>query len=77
MKITALQLIRVTRLGEISPVGRLFTLGSILKIIKVTQYLATLGQGKIYVLYLQRMCWATFWAILSQTNMVTLQLIHF
>jgi hypothetical protein len=35
-------------------------------------FLATFFHGKDYVLYCQKMGWATFWAIFSQTHLVTL-----
>jgi hypothetical protein len=57
---------RVTRLGEFSPVRRLFILGIFLKITKVAHIFG------LPFLTVKEMCWAMFWAIFSQTHMLTL-----
>jgi hypothetical protein len=50
---------RVTRLGEFSPIGRLFTL----KIAEVAHiFWATRFHGTSIVLNLMKNSWATFWA---------------
>jgi hypothetical protein len=61
----------VTGLGEFSPIGWLFTLGSFLKMTEVAQ---NNGLHYVPVMYLlwQKMGWATFWATCSQTRLVTL-----
>jgi hypothetical protein len=63
-------------LGEFSiAILRLFSwLGSFLKIAKAAKSLDFLFHGKSHVCtYLvERMGWATFWAIFSQTHLVTL-----
>jgi hypothetical protein len=58
---------RVTRLGDFSPVGRLFTLGRFLKILEVNSTFSTKN-----VLIFTKMGWATFWAIFSPTHLVAL-----
>jgi hypothetical protein len=45
---------RVTRLGEFSPIGRFYSLGSFLKITEVAQILGLFFQGKSYVLILTK-----------------------
>jgi hypothetical protein len=68
--------IRVTRLGKFLPTGQLFTLSSFLKITAVGQMLGLLLSKKVmYKLWL-KIGWATFWADLSQTRLVTLVFIH-
>jgi hypothetical protein len=65
---------RVTRFGEFSPKGQLFTFSSFFKITKVDQKLGILLPSKKICtngdLLLLR--WATFWADFSQTHVVTL-----
>jgi hypothetical protein len=64
---------RVTRLGEFSPFGRLFTLGRFLKVARVAQIVwEFLSTAQVMHTFLQEMGWATFWAIFSQTHLVTL-----
>jgi hypothetical protein len=64
---------RVTRFGEFSPIGRLFSLGSFWKITEVaTKMRATFFHVKMYALMLTKMGWAAFWAICWQTHLVTL-----
>jgi hypothetical protein len=65
---------RVTRLGEFSPIRVLFAFGSFSKITEVEKKLcATFFHGESYVLILTKKTgWATFWAILLQTHLVTL-----
>jgi hypothetical protein len=65
---------RATRLGEFSPNGRLFTLGSGLKITEVARISGLLFfHGTSYVSISTKKCWATFWATFSQTHLVTLE----
>jgi hypothetical protein len=52
----------VTRLGEFSLIGRLFSLGSFSE-----------NNLKNYVLIVAKMCWVTPWAIFSQAHLVTLK----
>jgi hypothetical protein len=61
-------------LADFSPFGRLFSLGSFLKIIEVAQnFWATYIHGKSYLLLLRKNCLASFWAILFHKNyLVTL-----
>jgi hypothetical protein len=64
---------RVTRLGGFSPFGWLFTLGSFVKTTERAQNIfSTSINGKSNTFILTKMCWATFWAIFSQTRLVTL-----
>jgi hypothetical protein len=64
---------RATRLGEFSHIGRLFTLDSVLKITKVAQFWGILfPRYQLCINFEQKMGWATFWAIFSQTHLVTL-----
>jgi hypothetical protein len=63
----------VTRLGEFSPIGRLFTLGSFAKITEAhySNNLITFSHGKIYGLVkIKRV--GLLWAIFSQPHLVTL-----
>jgi hypothetical protein len=69
---------RGTRLGEISPTGRLFSLGSFMKMTEVVRiFCSSFLHGKCVVLILTKMFWATFWAtfwaIFSNTQLVTLE----
>jgi hypothetical protein len=61
-------------LGEISPIGQSITLGLCLKITEVGKnfWLHTFFLGESTALILTKMGWATFWAIFSQTHLVTL-----
>jgi hypothetical protein len=61
---------RVTRLGEFSPNGWLFTLGCFLKISEVAHIFGFLFSTVkvIYALILTKMYWATFLAILSTNS---------
>jgi hypothetical protein len=63
----------VTGLGEFSPIGKLFSLGSFLKI---TEVAGTLGlrffHGTSYEMSFIKRGLATFWAFFSQTHLVTL-----
>jgi hypothetical protein len=69
-------LIRVTRWGEVSPIGWLFALGGFLKITEVAQMYALLFPNEsVMKLFWQKTGWATFWATFSQTHLVTLFLI--
>jgi hypothetical protein len=54
LKTTIAALFRVTRLGEFSPIGQLFTLGSLLKNTKVAQFWATFSMEKSYVFILTK-----------------------
>jgi hypothetical protein len=63
--------IRVTRLGEFSPIGLLFSLGSLLKITEVAQHSGLLFSSFQFIYkFWQKMAWATIWAIFSQTHLV-------
>jgi hypothetical protein len=56
---------RVTRLGEFSPIGWLFTLGRFLQITRVALInCATFFFGKCYVLILKKTGWTIFCAII-------------
>jgi hypothetical protein len=57
---------RVTRLAEFSHIGSVFTLGSF-KIFGLYFF-----HGNSYAQILTELSWATFWAIFSQTYLVTL-----
>jgi hypothetical protein len=60
-------------LGEFSPIGRLFTLGSFLKITKVAQFFGQhLSIYKSVVLFVLKKGWSKLCAIFSQTYLVTL-----
>jgi hypothetical protein len=50
-------------LGDVLPVGRLFSLGSFLKISGVAQ-----TNGKGYVLIFTKMVWAKFWVIFFKNS---------
>jgi hypothetical protein len=66
---------RVTRLGEFSPNGQLFTMGSLMKIIEVAQiFLRILIRGKkSYILLLTKNGFGfTFWAIFSQGHLASM-----
>jgi hypothetical protein len=67
---------RVTRLGEFSPIGLLFTLGQFVKNYRNRQNFGLFAQKKMctYVVILRKN--ATFWALFSQTHLVTLPLGH-
>jgi hypothetical protein len=66
--------IRVTRFGEFSPVGRLFTMGIFVKITEITQIL--FSTVKVMYKFSQKMIWATFWPTFLQTHLVTLVKIY-
>jgi hypothetical protein len=61
-------------LGEISPIGLLFTLGSFFENYIISpNYVPLFPHDKSYLLNLrEKWVWATFWAISSQTHLVTL-----
>jgi hypothetical protein len=59
-----------TRLGEFSPIRRLFRLGSCLIMTAVVHLFGL--QDKKYALISTKMGWVKFWAIFSQTRLVTL-----
>jgi hypothetical protein len=65
---------RVTRLGEFSPIGWLFTLGSFLKMTEVAQIFGLLfpNVSATYVLILTESGLGNSWASFSQTHLVTL-----
>jgi hypothetical protein len=63
---------RATRLGEFSLIGRLFILFGFLKIAGVEVRWCNFFHGRNYELLMAKTGWATFWAILSQTHLVTL-----
>jgi hypothetical protein len=63
----------VNRLGEFSAIGRLFSLGSFMKITEVAKILrSAFFHDTSYALILTKMGWVAFWAIFSQTHLVTL-----
>jgi hypothetical protein len=64
----------VTRLAEFSPIGRLFTLGSFLKMTVLAHILDNFLLSKCLVLpnLDPKMGWAAFRAIFIQTHPVTL-----
>jgi hypothetical protein len=63
----------VTRLGEISPNQRLFTLSSNEKYYGSSpKFWASYFLSIDYVLILTKMGWVTFWMIFSQTRLFTL-----
>jgi hypothetical protein len=57
-------------LGEFSPIGRLFILKVFEKIVPMYTYIYGLLFSVVEVMYLfsQKMGWATFWMIFSQTR---------
>jgi hypothetical protein len=63
----------VTRLGEFPPFGRLFSFCSVLQITEIAQIIGLLISA-VYGLFSfwTKTAWATFWAILSKTHLVTL-----
>jgi hypothetical protein len=64
---------RVTRLGEFSPLGRLFTLGSFLIAALALIVGNFFPQSKICSNFDQKCIWlCIFWATFSQTHLVTL-----
>jgi hypothetical protein len=68
-------LARVTRLGEFSPNGLLVTFESFWLIIEVAHILEPLvSTVKVMHSFCPKMGWPTFWAIFSQTRLVTLVL---
>jgi hypothetical protein len=66
---------RVTGLGKLSPNGRVFTLGSFFKLQKVPSFCATFFLN-IPIFHTQTFGWSTFWAIFSQTHLVTVYSRH-
>jgi hypothetical protein len=60
---------RVARLGEFSPLGRLFTMGSLFEDYKSgTNFMLLFIKMKFrHLFWLCKHDWATFWAIFSQT----------
>jgi hypothetical protein len=60
----------VTRLGEFSPLWRIFSLGVFWKIRKLRKFIDYFFP-KVSVLYLfwQKTSWDTFWATFSQTHL--------
>jgi hypothetical protein len=65
----------VTRLGEYSPIGRLFSLGSFSKISTEAQIFGLLFLHRKSCLFLlQKTAWATIWTIFSQTHLTPCQL---
>jgi hypothetical protein len=64
---------RVTRLGEFSPSGRLFSLGSFFNY-RSSPKLRFFFPWNTWLCtnFEQKMSWATFWAIFSQSRLVTL-----
>jgi hypothetical protein len=60
-------------MGEFSPIGLLFTLGSFVKITDVAQIFGLLfPRLKLWVNFDKKIIWATFWTIHLQTDLVTL-----
>jgi hypothetical protein len=65
----------VTRLGDFSPIGRLFIWGSFVilnRLVRSQKNCATFFLRKNNALILEKMGWATFWSIFSLTYLVTL-----
>jgi hypothetical protein len=67
-------------LGDFSPNGRVFALGSFLK--KKQKWPNFVGysfstvKGYVCIHFGEKIGWATFWAIFSQTHLVTLAVTH-
>jgi hypothetical protein len=60
------------QIGIIWPFGRLFSLGIFTNKYKCIQkFWAAIFRGKIFISILAKICWATFWAIISQIHLVT------
>jgi hypothetical protein len=61
-------------LGEFSPIWAIGNFGLVLKITEVVQVLVHLSftVKVMYQFFLQNMGWSAFWAIFSQTHLVTL-----
>jgi hypothetical protein len=62
-------------LGEFSPIGRLFSLGSFSKKYGTSPNFRTIfsqSTNYVFISFEQKMGWATFWANFSQTHRVTL-----
>jgi hypothetical protein len=61
-------------LGEFSPIGRLFTLASIYKNLRRSPnvFANFFNSVNSCINVYEKMGWATFWAIFSQTHLVTL-----
>jgi hypothetical protein len=60
-------------LDEFSPIGRLLTLGSFVKISEIAQIILLLvSTVKVAYYFSQEMDWAIFWATFSQSQLVTL-----
>jgi hypothetical protein len=53
---------RVTRLGELSPIRQLFTLGTLWKIIEIAGYFFH-GKSSVVLILAKQISWATIWAI--------------
>jgi hypothetical protein len=64
--------IRMTKLGEFSPIGRVFLLGSFLITDVAHIFELLLSTVKVMHSFGPKTGWATFWAIFSQTHLVTL-----
>jgi hypothetical protein len=62
----------VTRSGEFSPFGRLFSLGRLSKITQLAQISGLLFSTVKIINFDKKMGWATSWAIFSQTHLVIL-----
>jgi hypothetical protein len=67
--------VRVTGLGEFSPIGWLFAFGCNLKVTKAAHCLWLLN-SQVYALIETKMGWAIFWAKFSQAHLVTLVTIN-
>jgi hypothetical protein len=64
---------RVTRLGEITRIGLLFTLDSVSKITENWSSIWTIFSSvQVMCWFWQRTGWATFWATFFRTHLVTL-----
>jgi hypothetical protein len=63
---------RVARLGEFSPMELLFTLGIVLKLQKLPNFLGYFFQVKSYVLFLTKIGFCNDLGNFSQTHLVTL-----
>jgi hypothetical protein len=62
------------RLGEFSPIGRLFSLGSFLKLTEGDPWLLYSTDKTAYLFILTKTVWSTIWAIFSQPHLAPLTL---
>jgi hypothetical protein len=62
----------VTRLGEFSPIGQLFSWGIFFENCRSTTLIFGLLFPQLCIDLVKKMDWFTFWAIFSQNHLVTL-----